>query len=224
MDAIYTTYQQQAAAANAARLEAENAQAALQQLKDEKTARAKSLENAKYVQFAQANGPWSGLSYWNGNIGSSGCGLCAYTVMIDVLTGNDYTPADMLNIRGDWRGMDGYPDDYTGSGGLTHAEWTLQNFDITMYNIDRNMEALKAELKEKESAAIVCTAGYVLKTASGSWYYTSGHFVTVVGYDEEGFHVSDSGRNSSEGTNVIYSDSDMVRMLSGASKVTIYKN
>ena len=225
MDKIYATYAQKKYEAEVAKQEAEAAQAELQALKDEKKARARTLATAADVQFPQSNNqPWSNIGYWNGTIASSGCGVCAYTVVIDVLCGKDYTPADMMEIRGDWRGMDGYPDDSTGSHGKTHSEFTRDTFDVSTWNISPNVEELKSALTEQETAAIVCSRGRAFKDNQGSWRWSSGHFVAVLGYDDEGFHVSDSAYSHEYGTDVVYSDREMATMLSGANLVTIYSN
>lgn len=222
---VYHTYIDKAESAKAARDEAESAKEALEALRKEKASRAKSLENAKQIQFPQSgDNPWSGLYYWTGSVARSGCGLCSYTVAINVLTGSDYTPADMLGIRGDWKGMDGYPDDKTGSHGMTHQEYTKSQFDIETWNISPRLSTLKEELSNGEAVAIVCAHGSAFKNKSGVWRYSGGHFVTIVGYDEEGFHVADSAYNSSEGTDVVYSNSEMQRMLNGTTKLTIYHN
>lgn len=226
MDKIYATYAQKKADAEAAKNEALGAQEALEVLKAEKKDRARSLANARALQFPQGNGQsWSNIRYWNGNIATSGCGLCAYTVVIDVLCGKDYTPADMIGIRGDWRGMDGYPDDGTGVKGYdSHHDFTLGTFEIETWNIDNSVDALKEALEEKESAAIVCSRGQAFKNRSGAWRWSSGHFVAVIGYDEQGFHVADSAYSKEEGADVIYSDAEMAKMLRSANLVTVYSN
>lgn len=225
MDSIHETYSQKASQAQMAKREAEQAAEALESLKNEKSSRAKSLANAKQIQFPQGNdAPWSGLKYWTGTVARSGCGLCAYTVVIDELCGKDYTPTDMLSIRGDWKGMDGYPDDHTGSGSQSHKQFTKSTFDVDTWNIGHSVSALKEALSEKETAAIICSCGYSFKNKSGMWRYSGGHFIAVTGYDEEGFHVSDSAYSNAEGANVIYSDSEISRMLGSASSVTIYSN
>lgn len=226
MDKIYATYTEKRNAAEAAKNEAIGAKEALETLRQEKMDRARSLENAKNVQFPQGSGQaWSGIPYWNGTIASSGCGVCAYTVVIDVLTGADYTPTEMMSLRGDWRGMDGYPDDGTGvKGGGSHHDYTLDTFDVTTWNIGNSVEELKEALSEKETAAIVCSRGNAFKNNSGVWRYSSGHFVAVLGYDEAGFHVSDSAYSHEEGADVVYSDAEMAKMLRGANLVTVYSN
>lgn len=225
MQRIIVSYQEQAAAAATAAQEAQKAVDELEELREEQAARLKALSTKNEIHFQQGGGnAWSGLSYWNGTVASSGCGLCAYTVIIDVLTGYEYTPTDMLKIRGDWRGMDGYPNDSTGSGSQTHAEFTKSTFDIDMYEISIDVDSMKAALEGGESAVMVCARGSVFKDKQGNWRYSSGHFIAVYGYDEEGFHVADSAYNSSRGANVIYSDSDMARLLSGSNHVVVYEN
>lgn len=225
IDALYQSYSQKVQASELAKKEAAEASEALSRLKSERMSRSRSIEASSSIQFAQGGMPeWSGLRYWNGNIGTSGCGLCAYTVIIDVLCGKDYTPADMHAIRGDWRGMDGYPEDRTGSKIGTHHDFTLSEFDVETWNISNSLDELKSALRERESAAMVCSQGRVFKNRSGVYRWSGGHFVAVIGYDEQGFHVSDSAYSKDEGANVIYSDAEMRSMLSNASKVTIYSN
>lgn len=222
---IYNDYVEKAAAAKQAKTEAEAAKQELEGMRAERANRAKSLEEAKTIQFPQGgNNAWSGLPYWTGSVARAGCGLCSYTVVIDVLTGNNYTPADMLGIRGDWKGMDGYPDNNTGSGNESHADFTRRMFEVETYNISHDVETLKQELSNGEACSIVCAAGRAFKNKSGTWRYSSGHFIAVVGYDEQGFHVADSAYSSDQGTDVVYSDGEMATMLSRASHVTIYKN
>lgn len=226
MDKVYAAYYQKKEDAEAARNEAAAAKEALELLRDERIARARTLDNACSIQFPQGNNqPWSDIGYWTGTIATSGCGICAYTVVIDVLCGKDYTPADMMEIRGDWRGMDGYPDDETGvSSGKTHHDFTFDTFEVKTWNIDNSVEELKDSLNEQETAAIVCSRGQVFKNRSGEWRWSSGHFVAVLGYDEQGFHVADSAYNEEERTDVIYTDSEMSKMLSNANLVTVYSN
>lgn len=225
MSKIYDTYSQKVKDAEKAKAEAIGAKEALEALKEEKASRARSLEDAYSVQFSQGgDNTWSSLGYWSGTVASAGCGLCSYTVIVNVLTGADYTPTEMLEIRGDWRGMDGYPDDKTGSGKKTHHDYTLDKFDIETWNIDTTVEDLKNALKEKETAAMVCSRGNAFKNKSGTWRWSSGHFVAVLGYDEEGFHVADSAYGYDEGANVVYTDEEMARMLRGANHITVYSN
>lgn len=222
---IYQQYAEAVKKAKDAKQNAETQQTVLEELKKEKTNRALSLKNAGKIQFAQSGmDEWSNLRYWTGTISRSGCGLCAYTVIINVLTGNEYTPADMYKIRGDWKGMDGYPDDFTGSKGKTHAEWTKDKFDIDTYNISISVNDLKKEVSKPEACAMVCSAGNSFKNKSGEWRYSGGHFVAVLGYDEEGFHVSDSAYTWDEGHDVVYSDNEMARMLRSANHITVYQN
>lgn len=240
MDRIYSSYVEKRDTAIQAKEAAEEAQAELIRLrrehkeKEELEKQRKAEEERKriehkqeklLIQFPQGHDqPWSSIKYWNGTIATSGCGVCSYTSIIDYLCDKDYTPADMMEIRGDWRGMDGYPKDGTGvKGGGSHASFTKETFGLDMHNIEISLDSLKKSLKDGKSAAIVCSRGRSFKNNSGDWRWSNGHFVAVFAYDDEGFHVSDSAYITSEGSNVIYNDSEMATMLSNSNHITLYR-
>lgn len=224
MTHVYEQYKQKTIDADNARKDAENAVESLKTLRADKEKRIRNLARANDIQFQQGASPWNTLPYWGSTIGWAGCGLCAYTVIIDVLTGADYTPSDMLDIRGDWRGMDGFVDDATGTPGSTHHDYTKSTFDIETYSIPKTVEAMRNEVSSDEKCAMICAAGNVFKDGSGAWRWSSGHFIAVYAYDEQGFHISDSSYNHDLGANVIYSDSDMARLLSGTQQIVVYSN
>lgn len=181
------------------------------------------------VQFPQGGGmPWSGVFYWTGSIARSGCGLCAYTVVVDILTGADYTPDEMLKIRGDWSGTEASMDSRFGTpDGQTHQQWSVDYFDITTKRVAVSRSSLNEALADDgESAAIILARGNsVFKNKDGSWRSSSGHFVVCYRIDGEGnYRVHDSAVSSDLGMNVVYSPSDMDRLLSGTNAIIAFHN
>lgn len=208
-----------------AKMKVEETVRELEIMRMERQNRAASADEAALIHYSQSGEEWSSLPYWGVSISYAGCGLCAYTTIIDILLNEDYTPADMLDMRGDWRGMDHWVYDSTGTpDGSTHYDWTLNNFEIETYDIDRDTSDLADELSHDDRAALMLVGGVGLKTNSGGRWYTDGHFIAVYDYDDEGFHVHDSALSKSEGSNVIYSWSDMESLMSGAKRLVIYKN
>lgn len=186
----------------------------LVELKEMKQQQQKARENADSIHFRQWGEYYSDIRYYAGTIGTAGCGLCAYTVAINILKGTDYTPDTMLPVCGDWQGLIHYPDDTTGTpDGTTHAEWTKSYFDVDMRTIDNSISALRSSLSDNESVIIALARGYSFKNKSGDWRYTGGHYVCIYRCDDKGFYVQDSALQGDEGIAVYYTDAEMATML-----------
>lgn len=196
----------------------------LEELEAIEKAREEAWKEADKKHFPQGGGmPWSNLPYWGANVAWAGCGLCAYTSVVDILTGADYTPTEMLDIRGDWVGMESHVNDASGTpDGSTHHDFTLKTFGIESYESEiRDSEAFATELSKEETVSIVCARGTVFHNKDGSYRYTDGHYVCVYKYDDEGFHVHDP---ATQDANIIYTHSEMQRLLNGTSSVVFYCN
>ena len=181
-------------------------------------------ENADNLQFSQTGEYWKILGYWNSNVGYTGCGLCSYTTAIDIVTASNYTPLDMLSLRGDWAGMDNYIDDTTGLDDRTHGEFTYDMFKVSSRHVDLNTAAL-AEALQDNSAAVICTGGDVFYDVYGNNYYYDGHFVCAYRYDADTgiFHVHDSAIEHELGTDVHYTWEQMDDMLAYTTSIVAYK-
>lgn len=173
------------------------------------------------IHFWQVNSEWGTLPYWGGTISSSGCGLCSYTTIINMLKGEKYTPATMLEKRGDWVGMEGFPDSSAGTlDGSTHAEWTQKTFGITVDGLDDsiNNDGVKNYLKNGKSVLMICSAGTdIYRNSRGETRSSKGHFVVIYRYDEASkeFFVQDSAFNDDDaGKAVHYTEDQMQYLLS----------
>ena len=188
----------------------------LTELKEMRQAQIKSREGADNMHFRQWGKDYSDIRYYCGTIGNAGCGLCAYTVAINILKGTDYTPETMLPVCGDWQGLVHYPNSTAGTpDGTTHAEWTKNYFDVTMETIEGSVKSLREALTDGESVVIALARGYSFKNKSGSWRYTNGHYVCIYRCDDEGFYVQDSsGSTDEDGRAVYYTDAEMKTMIS----------
>lgn len=224
MSALGADYSEKMITAQSRQEELEEKREELAELYAAAEAREKMWENAASCHYQQGGGmPWSSLSYWNSTVSRSGCGLCAYTVMVNILTGSNYTPSEMLDIRGDWRGMEKSVTDKTGTGSKTHYQFTLDTFDIESYTTDtRDAYALAEELEQGETVAIVCAQGTIFHNSDGSYYYTSGHYVVVYKVEgEDYFHVQDSAISDA---NVTYTYSEIQKVLNRTNSIVLFSN
>lgn len=180
--------------------------------------------DAEHLQFAQSGEPWSYMDYWGGTVAMNGCGLCAYTSVVDILTDADYTPTDMLSIRGDWEGMDNYADDRTGvASGQTHHDYTLEQFGIETYRIPVSLDSLATTCSRGDSVAVLCAGGDdIFLGTVGDEHSYPGHFVCVWKYDGV-FHVHDSAISHGYGCDVIYTEEEMSELLSGTTSIMSYR-
>lgn len=186
----------------------------LVELRELREAQIKARENADTMHFCQWGESWSDVRYYCGTIGNAGCGLCSYTVAINILKGTDYTPDTMLPVCGDWQGLIHYPKDTTGTpDGTSHAEWTKSYFDVDMESIGNSVSEIRDALSDGESVVIALARGYSFKSKSGAWRYTGGHYVCIYRCDDKGFYVQDSALKGDDGTAVYYTDADMKTML-----------
>ena len=196
--------------------ELEEAKASLVDLRAEKEAAIKSIERADAMNFQQWGQYYSDIRYYASTIGSAGCGLCAFTVAMNILLGTDYTPETILPERGDWQGMDHYPDDRTGTpDGSTHAEWAKTAFGVDMERIDNSLPAIRKALVDEGGVVVVLARGQSFKDKNSGWRYTNGHYVCIYRCDDGGFYVQDSaGTTPEDGRAVYYADDEMGTMLS----------
>lgn len=57
-------------------------------------------KRAADIYFCQRHGaPWESYPYWDGCMDYNACGLVSLTMAIDILTGQELTPADVYKIR-----------------------------------------------------------------------------------------------------------------------------
>lgn len=200
----------------------EGAQRELEMLREEKAIRVKSASEAFYDHYAQGDGRWGNLEYWGGTLSWTGCGLCAYTSAIDILTGQSLEPPAMLEMRGDWMGMDHYPDHTIGTpDGSTHAELTKRLFDLDCYNCDGG--DLLDEISDPNAVAVVLVRGQ-LKQNGGGWWWTAGHYVCAYDYSDGVLHVQDPAGLDWQGQDVQYSGSEIDTFVNEISSVVVYRN
>lgn len=215
-------------ASKVARDEADKVRQDVQDIIDQKKRQAESLKNADNIHFCQADPKWGMVSYWNGTIATHGCGLVSYTVAIDILTGRNATPDQILTERGDWAGTEQTITSTEGSrSGKTHEQVTRELYGVETEPLDMDgnrLQTLDSALGE-ESVVQVCAAGSAFKNNNGYWRYSNGHYIIVYRKDDSwNYYVQDPSWGDENGRAVCYSPSEMARMLSLAHTMTAYHN
>lgn len=215
-------------ASRAARDEADQARRDVQDVIDQRQRQSESLKNADGIHFCQCSAQWGVIPYWNGTIATHGCGLVSYTVAIDILTGRNATPDQILSERGDWAGTEQTITSTEGSrSGKTHEQVTRELYGVETESLGMDgdrMRTLDYALGE-ESVVQVCAAGSAFKNNGGHWRYSNGHYIVVYRKDDSGnYYVQDSSWGDENGRAVCYSPSEMARMLGLAHTMTMYHN
>ena len=132
-----------------------------------------------YPLFLQFDPRWGYLPYGSGgNVGSSGCGPTCLSMAVFYLTGNrDCTPGVVAQFSLD--------NEYYVDG--IGTKWSLltdypKQFGLTSYQLPWTEANMKAELDK--GRLLICSA------KPGN-FTSSGHFILIHGYDENGFKIND---------------------------------
>ena len=129
--------------------------------------------------FLQYDPRWGYLPYGSGgNVGSSGCGpTCLAMAVVSLTDNSECTPGVVAQFSLD----NGYYLDGIGT------KWTLltnypKQHGLTSYQLSWTEENMKNELDK----------GRILICSVRPGYFTSsGHFILICGYDENGFKIND---------------------------------
>ena len=132
-----------------------------------------------YPLFLQFDPRWGYLPYGSGgNVGSSGCGPTCLSMAVFYLTGERFaSPGVVAQYSLD---NEFYVD-------TVGTKWTLMTsfpelFGLSSYQINWTEKNLKAELDK--GRLLICSM------RPGN-FTSSGHFILIYGYDENGFKIND---------------------------------
>jgi len=136
-------------------------------------------ENSEIPYFLQWDERWGYMPYSGGLLGYTGCGPTNLAMVVLYLTGDKtVTPASVA----EYAESAGYS--VPGSG----SSWTLisegcEHYGIHAEEVPMDEDRIKAKLDE----------GCLIIINVGPGDFTdSGHFVTIIGYDRDGFIINDS--------------------------------
>lgn len=138
----------------------------------------KAEKKQKFPLFLQWDKRWGYVSYGDSNIGMAGCGPTCLSMVAYALTKNeDITPDAVASYSEE----NGFYVEGTGTAWALMTEGAA-HFGINGYEISLSEEVMKNHIGE----------GHMLICAVGAGdFTTSGHFIVIYDYDENGFYVND---------------------------------
>jgi len=184
----------------------------------------KPFENAEDVFYSQKDPLWCEHPYWEKSIGEMGCGLCSFTMAVDILTGARLNPVDVYEIRESW----GLPQKVEGNGDIcacdAHEEFNArfrESFGVeSSFLADKSMESFINVLEG---------GGSVIWFSSRNWgepwiwsdgskcedQYIDGHLVCAWKHEDGLFYIKDPNGPKELGNNVTYSHEQFEKLLVG---------
>ena len=151
------------------------------------------IARCKSIWFCQFDSRWNCVSYGNGTIGDSGCGVCAATVLLDCLLVREETPDIVSNRMLEF--FDGWQSYYLPGAGTIHSGMVefLQSYDLNVMYYDI-VEAMNFVYNHQGESCIYISSRGPFLTEDGSEYWTEGHIVAAYLVDDDYVYVQDSGR------------------------------
>ncbi len=132
----------------------------------------------EYPLFLQWDKRWGYRAYGSGVIGLSGCGPTCMSMTVYYLTGDESITPEKTARYADKAGY------YVEGSGTAWSFMTegAENFGLKAEELSLDEQVMKNRLDSK--AVIICALG------PGD-FTSSGHFIVIYGYDEDGFLVND---------------------------------
>lgn len=132
-----------------------------------------------YPLFLQFDPRWGYLQYGSGGtVGSSGCGPACLSMAVFYLTGNrECTPG----VIAQYSLNNGYYIDGVGTA------WTL----LTDYPKEHGLTSYRVQLQEATLKAELDKGRFLICSARPGDFTSTGHFILIYGYDENGFKIND---------------------------------
>lgn len=136
-------------------------------------------QSEDYPLFLQFDPRWGYMPYGTrGTVGSSGCGPTCLSMAIFYLTGDrTCTPAVISQYSLD--------NEYYVEG--VGTAWTL----LTDYPAEFGLTSFQIQLREAKLKAELDKGRYLICSVRPGDFTSSGHFILIYGYDENGFKIND---------------------------------
>ncbi len=129
---------------------------------------------------------WGYYPYGGSNIGLAGCGPVCLSMAILGLTGNEEATPDAL---ADYSMEKGHYVEGTGTAWTLMTEAPLA-FDVSVKELGLDETVMKRHLDQ---------GGMIICAMRPGDFTTTGHFIVICGYDEEGFRVNDPNSRERSG-------------------------
>lgn len=189
-------------------------------------------DKAERLHFTQsyADGEgagWAELPYWQWDVEQSGCGLCSMTMCVDLLTGQELTPADVLALY-QRDGMDKCARSLVGGRNLCPKlnEYNERTFGVRASDLERSVDAFAEALAQGD----VIWASSADRQGTHPWHFADGtqqpldetgmqhhhgHIVCIWRHEDGAFLVKDPIGPRRLCNNVRYTDEQMALWLAG---------
>lgn len=179
------------------------------------------FEQAQDVFFDQADERWAYLPYAGSNVLWTGCGLVAYTMCVDVVTGARFTPGDVYRLR-KARGICQETQDGIFARDA-HTDYALMHREVfgveTEFLADKSVEGIARVL---DSGAVVWASsreiGSPWLNADGtaqSCQFEGGHFGCIWKHENGLFYMKDSYGSARDHNDVPYTKQQLATWLEG---------
>ena len=182
------------------------------------------FENAEDVFFSQNDPQWAEHPYWMADFTTCACGLCSFTMAVDILTGARLTPVDVYDIRaaaGLPQKEEGPDDICARDGDAQFNEIFRERFGVESTFLEEvSFESFKSVL-EKGDAVIWFSSrdwGEPWIWADGSkceWQHPMGHLVCAWKVEGDTIIVKDPNGPRKLGNNVRYNRGQFEKLLVG---------
>lgn len=133
---------------------------------------------ADFPLLLQWDKRWGYVPYGKNNIGIAGCGPTCLSMVVLALTGNEEATPDAIAA---YSLENGY---YVNGEGTS---WSL----MTEGAEDFNLQAWEVSLDERTMKEYLDRGNPIICAMRKGDFTTSGHFIVIYGYNEEGFWVND---------------------------------
>lgn len=131
-----------------------------------------------YPLFLQWDIRWGYMPYGSANIGATGCGPTCLSMAVFYLTGNrECTPDVIAQYSLDH----GYYVENVGTA------WAL----LTEYPAEHGLSSVQIRLSEANLKAQLDKGNVLICSVRPGDFTSSGHFIVIYGYDENGFKIND---------------------------------
>lgn len=184
----------------------------------------KPFENCDEVFFQQSDRRWGKLPYSGWTVAWAGCGLVAYTMCVDIVTGKRLDPGDVYRMRKRYGIRQARP------GGI-FAKDAYEEYD----DMHREVFGVQTEFlqdKSVENVARVLDSGGVIWASSRdigdpwlnrdgskqSYQHPGGHFACIWkhGKEHDLFYMKDSSGSARDHNDVPYTREQLAAWLVGA--------
>ncbi len=133
---------------------------------------------ADFPLLLQWDKRWGYVPYGKNNIGIAGCGPTCLSMIILALTGNEEATPDVLAAYSLENGH------YVSGEGTS---WSFMTEGAEYFNV----QAWEVSLDESAMKACLDSGNPIICAMRKGDFTTSGHFIVIYGYNEEGFFVND---------------------------------